>query len=91
MAILKRLRTRRAEEGTDLVASSSHPGPAVQILSVESPPDDTKPEDGGWVAWTQVAAAFALYFHHLGLLNSFGVFQTYYASHLFKDSSPSAI
>ncbi|KAK3182608.1 hypothetical protein K4F52_006058 [Lecanicillium sp. MT-2017a] len=47
--------------------------------------------DGGWKAWTQVAAAFALYFNHLGLLNSFGVFQSFYERDLLADASPSAI
>ncbi|KAH8881858.1 MFS general substrate transporter [Thozetella sp. PMI_491] len=48
-------------------------------------------EEGGLVAWMQVAASFALYFNHLGLLNTFGVFQTYYETELLSDSSPSAI
>ncbi|TQV94308.1 hypothetical protein V2A60_002657 [Cordyceps javanica] len=52
---------------------------------------ETEPDDGNWVAWTQVAAAFALYFNHLGLLNSFGVFQTYYVHDLLRGSSPSAV
>lgn len=27
--------------------------------------DEDEQQDGGWVAWSQVAAAFALYFNHL--------------------------
>ncbi|KAH6608218.1 mfs monocarboxylate transporter [Trichoderma cornu-damae] len=52
---------------------------------------DAPPPDGGLQAWLQVLASFALYFNHLGLLNSFGVFQSYYETDLLKDSSPSAI
>ena len=48
-------------------------------------------EDGGLRGWLQVAGAFALYFNHLGLLNSFGVFQNYYETELLRGSSPSAI
>ncbi|OMP84233.1 putative transporter MCH4 [Diplodia seriata] len=62
--------------------------PTETLPQPVSPPSD--PPDGGLLAWMQVAGCFALYFNHLGLLNSFGVFQTYYETHL-KDSSPSAI
>ncbi|KAL7931653.1 major facilitator superfamily domain-containing protein [Trichoderma chlorosporum] len=53
--------------------------------------DSDVPPDGGLQAWLQVVASFALYFNHLGLLNSFGVFQAYYETDLLRDSSPSAI
>ncbi|PON22986.1 hypothetical protein TGAM01_v208241 [Trichoderma gamsii] len=53
--------------------------------------DDDAPIDGGAQAWLQVVASFLLYFNHLGLLNSFGAFQSFYETDLLKDSSPSAI
>ncbi|KAL1638032.1 hypothetical protein SLS58_009053 [Diplodia intermedia] len=62
--------------------------PTEALPQAVSPPLD--PPDGGLLAWMQVAGCFALYFNHLGLLNSFGVFQTYYENHL-NDASPSAI
>ncbi|KAL6864529.1 MFS general substrate transporter [Trichoderma novae-zelandiae] len=49
------------------------------------------PPDGGLQAWLQVVASFFLYFNHLGLLNSFGVFQSYYETGLLSSSSPSSI
>ncbi|GJN84519.1 hypothetical protein PLIIFM63780_008076 [Purpureocillium lilacinum] len=52
---------------------------------------DDERVDGGLKAWLQVAASFALYFNHLGLVNSFGVFQSYYTAHLLSGSSPSAV
>ncbi|KKY18176.1 putative mfs monocarboxylate [Phaeomoniella chlamydospora] len=44
--------------------------------------------DGGFQAWLQVACGFMLFFNTWGLLNTFGVFQTYYESgQLFSESS----
>ncbi|KND94330.1 Riboflavin transporter MCH5 [Tolypocladium ophioglossoides CBS 100239] len=62
------------------------PAPADQAHNL----DGERP-DGGLQAWLQVAASFALYFNHLGFVNSFGVFQSYYAAHLLRASPPSAI
>ncbi|KAI0877455.1 monocarboxylate permease-like protein, mch4 [Hypoxylon argillaceum] len=44
------------------------------------PTDPPPPPDGGLVAWTQVAAGFVILFNTWGILSSFGVFQSYYAS-----------
>ncbi|KAJ8120350.1 hypothetical protein ONZ43_g2920 [Nemania bipapillata] len=38
------------------------------------------PPDGGLAAWTQVAAGFVILLNTWGILSSFGVFQSYYAS-----------
>ncbi|KAI4186836.1 MAG: hypothetical protein L6R41_003221 [Letrouitia leprolyta] len=44
--------------------------------------------DGGLQAWLQVLGAFMLWFNSWGILNAFGVFQTYYESgELFTKSS----
>ncbi|GME42261.1 mfs monocarboxylate transporter [Neofusicoccum parvum] len=67
------------------VGETVTPSPPIEISPSSDPPD------GGLLAWLQVAGSFALYWNHLGLLNSFGAFQTYYEDHLLKDSSPSAI
>ncbi|KAJ6023678.1 hypothetical protein N7540_004475 [Penicillium herquei] len=46
------------------------------------------PPDGGTIAWLQVAAGFMLFFNTWGMINTFGVFQTYYESgELFTASS----
>ena len=44
--------------------------------------------NGGFAAWLQVACGFCLFFNTWGILNAFGVFQTYYESgELFTKSS----
>jgi MFS family permease len=46
------------------------------------------PPNGGLAAWLQVAASFAVFFNTWGVLNTFGVFQTYYETGvLFTESS----
>lgn len=46
------------------------------------------PPNGGLLAWLHVLGAFALFFNTWGILNAFGVFQTYYESgDLFMKSS----
>ena len=46
------------------------------------------PPNGGLQAWLHVLGAFMLWFNSWGILNAFGVFQTYYESgHLFTKSS----
>ncbi|KAL3476660.1 major facilitator superfamily domain-containing protein [Aspergillus californicus] len=46
------------------------------------------PPNGGLVAWLHVAGGFMLFFNTWGMLNTFGVFQTYYESgDLFTRSS----
>ncbi|RAH78996.1 MFS monocarboxylate transporter [Aspergillus japonicus CBS 114.51] len=57
-------------------------------------PADTAPPpppDGGLTAWLQVVAAFFLFFNSWGLLNAYGVFQSYYQSDLIPGYSSSAI
>lgn len=44
--------------------------------------------NGGLQAWLQVAGAFMIFFNTWGILNTFGVFQTYYETgELFRESS----
>ncbi|KAK1621799.1 major facilitator superfamily domain-containing protein [Colletotrichum phormii] len=70
------------DERQTTAPSSPEPGTAVRKLPAI---------DGGMVAWLQVSSAFALYWNSLGLLNSFGAFQTYYETTLLKNDSSSAI
>ncbi|KAJ5872924.1 uncharacterized protein N7529_005277 [Penicillium soppii] len=44
------------------------------------PPMGSAPPNGGLVAWLHVAGGFMLFFNTWGVLNAFGVFQTYYES-----------
>ncbi|KUJ08680.1 MFS general substrate transporter [Mollisia scopiformis] len=60
------------------------PQDAVSKPAAGPPP----PPDGGVQAWLQVVGGFMLFFNTWGLLNTFGVFQTYYESGaLFTKSS----
>ncbi|PTB63725.1 MFS general substrate transporter [Trichoderma citrinoviride] len=67
------------------------PEPDTQDQTQNQNDESNAPPDGGLQAWLQVVASFLLYFNHLGLLNSFGVFQTYYETDLLSTSSPSSI
>lgn len=52
------------------------------------PPGMTPAPNGGTQAWLQVFGAFGVFFNTWGLLNTFGVFQTYYETgELFVESS----
>ncbi|KAH8759926.1 MFS general substrate transporter [Diaporthe sp. PMI_573] len=52
------------------------------------PPGMTPPPNGGARAWLQVFGTFGVFFNTWGLLNTFGVFQTYYETgELFVESS----
>ncbi|MCJ1227510.1 hypothetical protein MMC12_004166 [Toensbergia leucococca] len=55
-----------------------------------SPPSPA-PVDGGLQAWLQVLGSFFLFFSSWGIVNSFGVYQTYYESALLSTSSSSNI
>ncbi|KAJ5287859.1 hypothetical protein N7478_003545 [Penicillium angulare] len=53
--------------------------------AVQGPPP---PPNGGLIAWLQVLGGFMLFFNTWGILNAFGVYQTYYEQGtLFKESS----
>jgi len=53
--------------------------------------DPGPPPDGGWIAWRQVVGGFLVVFTCWGFINSFGLFQTYYASQPDIDASASDI
>lgn len=67
-------------------------------VDITSPPvanDDLPavgpPPNGGFTAWMQVFAGFFLFLNSWGIVNAYGVFQTYYRSDLLATSTPSAI
>lgn len=64
------------------------PGDAPEETPKGPPPMGPPPPNGGFVAWLHVAGGFMLFFNTWGILNAFGVFQTYYESGaLFSRSS----
>ncbi|KAH1492592.1 hypothetical protein KXX06_002753, partial [Aspergillus fumigatus] len=60
----------------------------VEETQTPSPPP---PPNGGWMAWLQVVGAFFLFFNSWGVVNTFGVYQTYYETDLLHGHSPSSI
>ncbi|MCJ1377050.1 hypothetical protein MMC17_000140 [Xylographa soralifera] len=71
-------------EAVSLSQPSVSDSPDVE--SKPKPPALDVPIDGGLQGWLQVVGSFILFFTSWGIVNSFGVFQTYYES----DSSLSA-
>ncbi len=66
----------------------------AQDVKTSSPPSQLTnpnthiPPNGGLLAWIQVAASFSIFFNTWGVLNTFGIFQTYYETGtLFVESS----
>ncbi|KAF5871646.1 putative mfs monocarboxylate transporter protein [Botrytis fragariae] len=53
--------------------------------------EDLPPPNGGLVAWTQVTGAFFLFFNTWGIVNTFGVYQTYYQLDMLASESSSNI
>ncbi|KAH8801789.1 major facilitator superfamily domain-containing protein [Xylogone sp. PMI_703] len=53
--------------------------------------NDERDFDTGVKAWLQVLGAFFLYFNSWGIINTFGVYQTYYEENILEHMSPSSI
>ncbi|CAK4005403.1 transporter ESBP6 [Lecanosticta acicola] len=64
---------------------------AFEPKAIPSGPPGGLPPDGGLTAWLQVLGGYFLFFNTWGLINAFGVFQTYYKSDLISDKSNSTI
>jgi len=47
--------------------------------------------NGGLRAWLQVVGSFFLFFNSWGIINTFGVYQTYYETDILSNESPSTI
>ena len=66
----------------------SQANPENQALAQQFTSSTGPPPNGGLQAWLHVLGAFMLWFNSWGILNAFGVFQTYYESgQLFTKSS----
>lgn len=60
----------------------------VTFAPTPAPSHDNGQPNGGLWAWLQVAAGFCIFFNTWGVLNTFGIFQTYYETGvLFNESS----
>ncbi|KAL7942546.1 putative MFS monocarboxylate transporter [Trichoderma barbatum] len=65
--------------------------PNTLPTSSDKQPAEELDFDTGIKAWLQVLGAFFLWFNSWGLINTFGVFQTYYEQSILSHHSPSAI
>ncbi|KAH8204593.1 hypothetical protein TruAng_001222 [Truncatella angustata] len=59
--------------------------PDTQVVATPVPPN------GGTLAWLQVAASFCIFLNTWGIVNMYGVFQTYYTYDIAETSTDSAI
>lgn len=55
------------------------------------PPDASAARNGGFQAWLQVLSSFFIFFNVLGLLNTYGQFQTIYETEILKSETSSTI
>ncbi|RFU27697.1 hypothetical protein B7463_g8640, partial [Scytalidium lignicola] len=62
-------------------------GLVARTISRSSMKEPGPPPDGGLVAWIQVVMAFLVLVNTWGIINSFGVFQTYYTTTLQRPPS----
>lgn len=76
------------ENQSDGVASTTTD---VEATPPGAGPAPAAPPDGGLTAWLQVAGSFFLMMNSWGILNSFGVYQTYYETAILASTSPSNI
>ncbi|KAI1155788.1 major facilitator superfamily domain-containing protein [Nemania diffusa] len=79
------------DSSTEAVETSPPPPPPPPPPPLLAEADDAGPPNGGLVAWLQVAAAFVLYGNTLGLINSYGAYQSFYETDLLKEYSSSDI
>ncbi|KAK1987538.1 major facilitator superfamily transporter [Colletotrichum cereale] len=78
---------------TTLTPAAVNPEPRAATGTAQSPPTTLVPDpvpDGGLEAWLQVLGSWVILAHTWGLVNTFGVYQTYYERTL-HDTTPSAI
>ncbi|KAJ9649546.1 hypothetical protein H2199_000322 [Coniosporium tulheliwenetii] len=98
------IKVEDAEEGAGISRENVNASGTAPEVEKEPPPPIEEPvskvvsvnnvgaiPNGGLVAWLQVAGAFFLFFNSWGIVNAFGVFQTFYEGELLQDSTPSAI
>ena len=82
-----------SKEQHDSDSNNALQGP-LQAPFSEQQQDDSQPPlppNGGFMAWLQVAGAWTIMFNVLGLLNSYGQFQTIYETDILKNESTSTI
>ncbi|KAK7953546.1 MFS general substrate transporter [Apiospora saccharicola] len=89
--------SRTGSADSNAIFSSSTDGENVardvekQPTAAQKPPSMGSAPNGGLEAWLQVAGSWCLMFNCWGIVNTYGVFQTYYQTELLKNESASNI
>ncbi|KFY17902.1 hypothetical protein V492_00299 [Pseudogymnoascus sp. VKM F-4246] len=82
------------KEISDGSTTPDEPETPLPDNKLEAHPTETPigpPPDGGFAAWLQVLGAFFLFFNSWGIVNTFGVYQSFYQSSLLKSRKSSDI
>ncbi|KAL1900681.1 hypothetical protein Sste5346_002406 [Sporothrix stenoceras] len=77
--------------GADSIGEKDKPVAVPVDAPLAAPSAPPPPPNGGTRAWLQVLGAFFLNFNTWGIVNSYGVFQSYYSTGLLASSTESAI
>ncbi|KAK3673035.1 hypothetical protein LTR78_007146 [Recurvomyces mirabilis] len=79
-------------ENEDLSATGKDGATLEKVASAKPSINNIKSvPNGGLKAWLQVLGSFFVYWNAWGIINTFGVYQTYYETSLLSSSSPSDI
>ncbi|KAL7786730.1 major facilitator superfamily domain-containing protein [Trichoderma ceciliae] len=86
----------QSEKSSTQIAPDSSPFDSKEIeqgipIQSSTPPAIEPPPDGGTLAWMQVAGSFFLFMNSWGIVNTFGVYQTFYETNLLSHEAPSNI
>ncbi|RDW64960.1 hypothetical protein BP6252_10611 [Coleophoma cylindrospora] len=77
--------------GSDCEVNDESNTPPVELEDFIGEIDVSLPPDGGLTAWLQVASSWLIFFNVLGLLNTYGQFQTLYETEVLSQNNPSTI
>lgn len=95
-ALLKDSLNSKSSSRTTLTLDSNNEEPSDVLpelekeIGLEAKTEDDIP-DGGWQAWTCLFGLWWMFFFTFGSVNSFGVYEQYYAKHLLPDKTMSQI
>ncbi|OCK88046.1 monocarboxylate permease-like protein [Cenococcum geophilum 1.58] len=78
------------EDSTPFVQGNQNTVPLQSPPNTQASHSPTSP-NGGALAWLQVAASFCIFLNTWGIVNMYGVFQTYYTYNIAETSTNSAI
>ncbi|KAL9117388.1 MAG: hypothetical protein Q9187_006075 [Circinaria calcarea] len=84
-------KTSKTREKSTLPLQSLEHGSPRDGNSTSSPMPPKPPPDGGLAAWVQVICSWLIFFNVLGILNTYGQFQTIYEIDILRSESSSNI